>query len=98
MSTTTEPKPRELWIGWPDGENPTVCESYDLGCERFIEHSAFAKLQAEHDKLKADADRIADCLSELVDLVEDAQSGGYKSDSFTCQPARILLKQWRGEG
>jgi len=43
-----ERKFRELWIGWPDGENPTVCENYDLGCEKFIEYAAIAEMQEEH--------------------------------------------------
>lgn len=34
---------------------------------------------------------IADCLRELVALVEDARQGEYEIDSFTTQPARQAL-------
>ena len=35
---------------------------------------------------------LVNCLSELIDLMED---DGYKPDSFTTQPARTALKKWQ---
>jgi hypothetical protein len=36
--------------------------------------------------------RLREALSELADLMDDVVGGNYKPDSFTTQPARLLLK------
>jgi hypothetical protein len=35
--------------------------------------------------------KLRDCLSELVDLMEDVRTGNYSPDSFTTQPAKRVL-------
>lgn len=53
------------------------------------------KTEKELKRVKAKADELADALSELIDLMEGVREGDYRPDSFTCQPARIALKNYQ---
>ena len=44
------------------------------------------------NKLESENKLLRELLSELADLVEDAERGDYIIDSFTTQPARQALK------
>jgi len=46
-------------------------------------------------RLENERDELVDTLSELHNLMEDTISGEYKPDSFTCQPARIILAKYQ---
>jgi hypothetical protein len=50
----------------------------------------YFKSDLEEDQ-QAEIDRLREALEELVDLMEEVRAGGYKPDSFTCQPARAAL-------
>lgn len=57
---------------------------------RAEEHCAEQFLQAVEERERM-LEEAAEVLRELVDLMEDVRDGGYKPDSFTCQPARAFL-------
>ncbi len=52
--------------------------------------AAAISLQAEHTEL-------LDVLKELRDLVNDMRDGIYILDSFTCQPANIIIAKIEGK-
>lgn len=51
--------------------------------------------QAELIHEREQSKQLADVLAELADLVDDIRSGNYKPDSFTTQPARLILADYQ---
>lgn len=49
--------------------------------------------EAELSRLRAENERMAEVLEELIDLVDAAVAGEQELDSFTTQPARKALAQ-----
>ncbi len=50
--------------------------------------------QAGAAEVLAMAERLAEALDELRDLMEGVREGDYRPDSFTCQPAKQALADW----